>query len=60
MADFAGYVHVLARADGRIVARADAGNGFGVLADPVATGEGRFVVQNQGARVHAFRLGPLE
>lgn len=59
-ADFDGYVHVLARADGRIVARGRAGQGFGVLADPVVTGEGRFVVQTQGARVVSFGLGPLE
>ena len=57
--DFDGYVHVLSRADGRIVARARAGD-FGILADPVAIGEGRFVVQTQGADVVAYDVRPLD
>ena len=60
LADYDGYVHVLSRADGRIVARTRAGDSFGILADPVPTGEGRFVVQAQGGHVVSLRVAPLE
>lgn len=60
LADYNGYVHILARADGRIVARTRAGDSFGILADPVPTGEGRFVVQARGAHIVSLRVGPLD
>ena len=59
VADFDGYVHILTRADGRIVNRTRAGD-FGVLADPVPLGEGRFAVQTQGADLAVYDLRPLQ
>ncbi len=59
VADFEGYVHLLTRADGRIVARQSTG-GFGVLADPVALAEGRIAVQTQGAKIRVLEATPLD
>lgn len=59
LADYNGYVHILARADGRIVARTRAGDSFGILADPVPIGEGRFLVQARGGWVSALSVAPL-
>lgn len=50
VADYDGYVHLLTRADGRIVARFRTG-GFGVMADPEPLSEGRFAIQTQGAEL---------
>lgn len=60
LADFEGYVHVLTRADGRIVARRRVETGFGVLADPLPLGEGRVAVQTQGARVRVLDVRALD
>lgn len=57
VADFEGYVHVLTRGDGRIVARRLVDTGFGVLADPLPLDEGRVAVQTQGARVRVLEIG---
>lgn len=59
VADFAGYVHLLTRADGRIVAREYTG-GFGILADPVPLGGGRFAVQTHGAKIIVFEVKPID
>jgi len=59
VADYNGYVHILTRADGRIVNRDRAGD-YGVLADPVALGEGRFAVQTQGADLTVYAVRPPE
>lgn len=59
VADFEGYVHVLTRGDGRIVARRRVDR-FGVLADPVALGEGRIAVQTQGAHVRVLDVRALD
>jgi len=59
LADFDGFVHVLARGDGRIVAR-DGLGGFGVLADPVPAGDGRVLVQTQGGNLFMLGLGELD
>ncbi len=45
--DYDGYVHILTRADGRIVARERIG-WDGILADPLPVAEGRIAVQTQG------------
>jgi len=58
--DYDGFVHILSRADGRIVARTRAGDSFGILAAPVPTGEGRFVVQGRGAQVVSLSVAPLQ
>lgn len=50
LADYDGYVHLLTRADGRIVARMRTG-GFGIMAAPEPLAEGRFAVQTQGAHL---------
>lgn len=50
VADYDGYVHLLTRADGRIVARFHTG-GFGIMADPEPLPDGRFAIQTQGARI---------
>lgn len=47
LGDYDGYVHILTRADGRIVARERIG-GDGIMADPLPVAEGRIVVQTQG------------
>ncbi|MDX1609688.1 MAG: outer membrane protein assembly factor BamB [Halofilum sp. (in: g-proteobacteria)] len=57
--DFEGYVHLLARGDGRIVARRGVG-GWGILADPVPTGDGRFLVQTQGAELLLLHARSLD
>lgn len=54
LGDFEGYIHLLARGDGRVVARKGLG-GFGVLADPVPAGDGRILVQTQGAELMLLR-----
>lgn len=54
LGDFDGYIHLLARGDGRVVARKGLG-GFGVLADPVPAGDGRILVQTQGAELMLLR-----
>ncbi len=59
LGDFEGYVHLLSRGDGRIVARIGVG-GFGVLADPVPAGDGRLLVQTQGAELALLRARELE
>jgi len=57
--DYDGYVHVLSRADGRIVARRRV-DGFGILADPVPLSDGRFAVQTQGAHVVVLNVHALD
>lgn len=57
--DFDGYIHLLARGDGRVVARKGLG-GFGVLADPVPVGDGRILVQTQGAELLLLRAEEIE
>lgn len=59
VADFEGYVHLLTRADGRIVARHRTG-GFGILADPVPLEDGRIAVQTQGAKILVLEAAPLD
>lgn len=59
VADFDGYVHLLTRADGRIVARHRTG-GFGILADPESLGDGRFAVQTQGAKILVLEAESIE
>ncbi|MEX1082414.1 MAG: outer membrane protein assembly factor BamB [Halofilum sp. (in: g-proteobacteria)] len=59
VADYDGYVHLLTRGDGRLVARHRTG-GFGILADPVPLDEGRIAVQTQGAKVLVLEAAPLE
>lgn len=59
MGDFDGFVHVLARGDGRIVGRAGLG-GFGILADPVPVGDDRVLVQTQGGNLLMLRVGELD
>ena len=56
--DFQGFVHLLARGDGRIVARRRVDD-FGIIAAPVATGERTFVVQTRGAGLVALEVGEL-
>lgn len=57
--DFEGHVHLLARGDGRLVARKGVG-GFGVLADPVPAGDGRILVQTLGAELMLLRARALD
>lgn len=59
LGDFDGIVHLLARGDGRIVARTGVG-GFGVLADPVAVGDARLLIQTQGAELMLLRARGLD
>ncbi|MEF8834106.1 MAG: outer membrane protein assembly factor BamB, partial [Halofilum sp. (in: g-proteobacteria)] len=47
LGDYDGYVHILTRADGRIVARERIG-WDGIMADPLPVAEGRIAVQTQG------------
>lgn len=58
LGDFDGYLHVLSRGDGRIVARRGLG-GFGVLADPVPVGDDRVLVQTQGGDLFMLRIDEL-
>lgn len=53
--DYQGYVHLLARADGRLLARVRAGNDA-IVAPPVATPYG-IVVQNSNGSVHLLNTG---
>jgi len=57
--DLAGYVHILSRADGHIVARMGLG-GFGIMADPVPLSDGRIAVQTQGAHVFVLNVHALD
>lgn len=57
--DLEGYVHVLTRADGRIVNRQRVG-GASILADPVGAGTGRIAVQDRGDDLAVLEVGPLE
>lgn len=57
--DYDGYVHILTRADGRIVARRRIG-GDGIMADPLPVAEGRIVVQTQGDDLALLEIGELE
>ncbi|MDZ7828253.1 MAG: outer membrane protein assembly factor BamB [Halofilum sp. (in: g-proteobacteria)] len=59
LGDFDGFLHVLARADGRVVARTGLG-GFGILADPVPVGDDRVLVQTQGGDLYMLRIGELD
>lgn len=59
LGDFEGYIHLLARGDGRVVARKGLG-GFGVLADPVPASDGRILVQTQGAELMLLRAEEIE
>lgn len=59
LGDYDGYVHILTRADGRIVAREQIG-GDGILADPLAVGEGRIAVQTQGDDLVILEISRLE
>lgn len=59
LGDFDGYIHLLARGDGRVVARKGLG-GFGVLADPVPAGNGRILVQTQGAELMLLRAREID
>src|SRR5690606_25773673 len=54
VADFEGYVHLLARDDGAIVGR-ERVDGKGVLATPVVDGETLFVYGN-GGKLAAYRI----
>lgn len=56
--DFEGYVHWLARDDGRLVARARAG-GEAIPTAPVVAGERAYVMDEEGT-LSAFRIGPRE
>jgi len=47
LGDYDGYVHILTRADGRIVARKRIA-WDGIMADPLPVAEGRIAVQTQG------------
>lgn len=53
--DYQGYVHFLAREDGRLLARVRAGNDA-IVAPPVATPYG-IVVQNSNGSVHLLNTG---
>lgn len=55
VADFEGYVHLLARYDGAIVGR-ERVDGKGVLAAPVVDGDTLFVYGN-GGKLAAYRIG---
>lgn len=57
--DFEGQLHLLARDDGRVVARKGLG-GFGILADPVPAGNGRILVQTQGAELMLLRAREID
>ena len=57
--DLEGYVHILTRADGRIVNRRSIG-GASILADPVPVAEGRIAVQDRGDDLAVLEVGPLE
>jgi len=54
--DFDGFLHVLSRGDGRIVAREGLG-GWGILAEPVPAGDGRVLVQTQKGKLYMLRIG---
>jgi len=54
--DYNGYLHVLARGDGRIVGRARPGDSFGILADAVPVGDGRVVVQARGGQLSLLEI----
>lgn len=56
--DYDGYVHILTRADGRIVARERIG-WDGILADPLPVAEGRIAVQTQGDDLAILEIGEL-
>lgn len=59
LGDYDGYVHILTRADGRIVARERIG-GDGIMADPLPVAEGRIAVQTQGDDLAILEIGALE
>lgn len=59
LGDYDGYVHILTRADGRIVARKRIG-GDGIMADPLPVAEGRIAVQTQGDDLAILEIGELE
>ncbi len=56
--DLEGYVHILTRADGRIVSRRGIG-GASILADAVPVGEGRIALQDRGDDLAVLEVGPL-
>lgn len=57
--DLEGYVHILTRADGRLVNRRRIG-GDSILGDPVPVGEGRIAVQDRDDDLAVLEVGPLE
>lgn len=59
LGDFDGFLHVITRADGRVVARKGL-DGFGVLADPVALEDNRILVQTQGGNLLMLRVSALD
>lgn len=59
LADMEGYIHLLARSDGRIVGRYRTGR-WGIMAEPVVDDEGRIFVQTRGARLYAFEARALD
>ncbi len=58
--DYNGYVHVITRADGRIVARHRPGDSFGILADAVAVDDGRVAIQTRGGELAVLSVRPIE
>jgi len=58
--DYNGYVHVITRADGRIVARHRPGDSFGILADAVAVDDGRVAIQARGGQLSVLSVRPID
>lgn len=60
VSDRENHVHLLARDDGRIVARARIDGRWGILSDPVVDADGRIYIQGQGATITVFRPEPRD
>lgn len=58
--DSEGYVHLLSRGDGRIVARHRLGGRWGVLSTPVVDDDGRIYVQGRDGRLTALDAQPID
>jgi outer membrane protein assembly factor BamB len=54
--DYNGYVHILTRADGRIVGRQRPGDSFGILADAVAVDANRVAIQTRGGQLSVLSI----
>jgi len=54
------YVHLLARDDGRVVARTRIPGRWGILSDPAVDPDGNIFVQGRGARIIAFEPRALD